>query len=81
MNIFLITDNFYPNKGGIAHTLKCFCKKFREKEHKLYIVNPYFKSINIFNVLRFKNYKTVDILKYFRNKDKLFIFLFLMLII
>ncbi len=65
MNILLISDDFYPKQGGIAHTLRCLCKSFKETKHNLYIINPFYRSINIYNVLKFKKLKFLEIFKFF----------------
>ena len=51
MRIALITDAFYPLKGGISHHLNSLCKAFQNKDHKLYVFNPYYKSDRVFNNL------------------------------
>ena len=51
MRIALITDAFYPLKGGISHHLNSLCKAFKNKNHKLYVFNPYYKSNQIFDNL------------------------------
>ena len=51
MRIALITDAFYPLKGGISHHLNSLCKAFKNKNHTLYVFNPYYKSNRIFNNL------------------------------
>ena len=51
MRIALITDAFYPLKGGISHHLNSLCKAFKNKNHKLYVFNPYYKSNRIFDNL------------------------------
>jgi len=51
MRIALITDAFYPLKGGISHHLNSLCKAFKNKNHKLYVFNPYYKSDRIFDNL------------------------------
>ena len=72
MNILVITDDFYPNKAGIAHTITTLCKYFRKREHKLYIVNPYYKAKNVFNIFEQKTYKLIDFLRFFGNKKNLY---------
>jgi phosphatidylinositol alpha-1,6-mannosyltransferase len=51
MRIALVTDAFYPLKGGISHHLNSLCKAFKNKNHELYVFNPYHKSNRIFNIL------------------------------
>ncbi|MFW9772364.1 MAG: glycosyltransferase family 4 protein [Candidatus Thorarchaeota archaeon] len=48
MRIVLITDDFYPNLGGISHTLTYLCKFFKDKEYKLYVFNPFISGKNIY---------------------------------
>ncbi|MFX1311002.1 MAG: glycosyltransferase family 4 protein [Promethearchaeota archaeon] len=68
MNILLITDNFYPRKGGIAHALNSLCKSFHNKEHKLYVINPYYKEKRIFNIIDNKDYNLKEIFKSIKKK-------------
>ena len=63
MEILLITDDFYPNLGGVAHTLMNLYKYIEEKGHTLYILNPYYKSRNIFKTITFlRNYSFGDLI-------------------
>lgn len=64
MNIALITDAFYPSKGGVAHHLNSLCKIFKNKRHKLYVFNPYYESEDIFNNLSI-NIKELKVNKLF----------------
>jgi len=68
MKIALVADAFYPQKGGgIAVFLSSLCKTFRDKDHLLYVFNPYFKGKRIFNVfdLKLKNFKVNRLFTYF----------------
>ena len=56
MNILLITDDFYPNFGGVANVLWNLYKFFQNKEHKLLIFNPYSKFENVYKEVIIKNY-------------------------
>ncbi|MFW5895264.1 MAG: glycosyltransferase family 4 protein [archaeon] len=64
MKVLLITDDFYPHLGGIAHTLANLCLFFRKTSHDLIILNPYYSSENISALLENK-IKTKDIKKFF----------------
>ncbi len=75
MKILLITDNFYPNLGGIAHTLTTFCKEIRKTNHTLFVINPYFKATYIFNILKTQEYGLKNIIQIVRNKKKIRYFL------
>lgn len=76
MNILVITDDFYPSKAGIAHTITTLCKYFRSREHKLYIVNPYYKAKDVFNIFEQKNHNLIDFLRLFKNKKRVFTLLY-----
>ncbi len=79
MRIALITDAFYPLKGGISHHLNSLCKTFKNKNHELYVFNPYYKNNRIFNNLvvsikhskinkQFFYYLILSMQKLFRDK-------------
>ena len=68
MNILLITDDFYPMKGGISHTLRNLCIKLRKTQYNLYIVNPLYKAKNIFNILSIKHVNWINVIRYFKKK-------------
>jgi len=68
MKIALITDDFYPNLGGIAHTLMNLCKKFKDTEHILYIFNPNYKGIHIYKIVDNKIYNMRDVVSILRKK-------------
>ncbi|MEJ2295951.1 MAG: hypothetical protein P8Y23_14435, partial [Candidatus Lokiarchaeota archaeon] len=51
MRIALLTDAFYPLKGGISHHLVSLCKSFQGKSDELYVFNPYYKGNRIFDNL------------------------------
>ncbi len=51
MKIALITYPFYPQIGGVAHTLTCLCKSFQNTEHDLFVFNPSFRGKKIFDSL------------------------------
>jgi len=80
MRIALITDAFYPLKGGISHHLNSLCKAFKNRDHKLYVFNPYYKSNRIFNNLivsikhlkinkQFFYYLIISMVKLLRDKN------------
>ncbi|MFW9827317.1 MAG: glycosyltransferase family 4 protein [Candidatus Thorarchaeota archaeon] len=81
MNILLITDDFYPNQGGIAHTLRCMCKSFKETKHKLFIINPFYKGKDIYNILKFKNYSLSEAFKFILNKTSIYYLIYSILAI
>ncbi|MFW9882146.1 MAG: glycosyltransferase family 4 protein [Candidatus Thorarchaeota archaeon] len=68
MKIALITYEFYPRSGGISHALTSMCKSFQDKEHKIYVFNPFYKAIRIFNILDKNIYKIKDILLLLQKK-------------
>ncbi len=68
MKIVLVTDDFFPNFGGIAHTLTNLCKYLKEKGHTLFVFNPYYQNKNIFNVIVQKEYDLKKILSLIRSK-------------
>ena len=69
MEILLITDDFYPNLGGVAHTLMNLYKFIEEKGHTLYVFNPYHKGRNIFRTITFlRNYTIRDLINSVRIK-------------
>ncbi|MBN1216054.1 MAG: glycosyltransferase family 4 protein [Candidatus Lokiarchaeota archaeon] len=51
MNILLLTFDFYPEKGGISHTINSMCKYFKNTDHNLIILNPNFNGENIHKLL------------------------------
>jgi len=51
MNILLISDDFYPNYGGVSYILVNLCILFQKTNHNLYIVNPNIERKNIFKIL------------------------------
>ncbi|MFX1311236.1 MAG: glycosyltransferase family 4 protein [Promethearchaeota archaeon] len=71
MKVILITDDFYPNLGGIAHTLMNLYKKFQETEHELLIFNPYFKGKNIFKLITKKT--EFNIFSFLKKKRRFFL--------
>jgi len=63
MKILLVTDDFYPNLGGVSHTLMNLYKHIDNKGHTLYIFNPYYVNKNIFKTITFlENYTFRDLL-------------------
>lgn len=50
MNILLVTNDFYPNSGGISYTLTRICKSIKHRKEKLIVFNP---NINGKNLYRF----------------------------
>ncbi|MHA1439379.1 MAG: glycosyltransferase family 4 protein [Promethearchaeota archaeon] len=69
MKIVLITDDFYPNLGGISHTLMNLYKNFQDKEHTLYIFNPYSKFKNVFKVINRRIYNKRDLKYLLKSRD------------
>ena len=51
MRIALLTDAFYPLKGGISHHLVSLCKSFQGKDHELFVFNPYYINDRIYDNL------------------------------
>ncbi|HEC37024.1 hypothetical protein LCGC14_1341790 [marine sediment metagenome] len=69
MNILLITDDFYPNFGGVANVLWNLYKFFQNKEHKLLIFNPYSKFENVYKEVIIKNYVLKDLACFLRERE------------
>jgi len=69
MRILLITNDFYPNTGGVAHVLMNLYKSIENTVHTLYVFNPYTNGKNIFKVISFlENYTSKDFLSSIRKK-------------
>ena len=68
MNILLITDDFYPNLGGVANVLWNLYKSFQNTEHRLFIFNPYYRRENIYKVLINRDYRLKDLANFLRKK-------------
>ncbi len=68
MNVLLITFDFFPKKGGVAHTLMSLWKHFQGKENKLFIINPYTKDKNIYDILDNSNVRYKDLLIFLRKE-------------
>ena len=68
MKIAVFTYEFFPKYGGISHTTTSLCKAFRDKDHTLYIFNPYYQGNNIFNILDKKGSKLKDLFLIFKNR-------------
>lgn len=69
MNILLITDDFYPNFGGVANVLWNLYKFLQNKEHKLLIFNPYSKFENVYKGVIKKNYELKDLACFLRERE------------
>jgi len=69
MNILLITDDFYPNFGGVANVLWNLYKYFQDKEHKLLIFNPYSKFEDVYNEVSKKNYELKDLASFLGKRE------------
>lgn len=71
MNILLITDDFFPWKGGISQHLTSLCKMFNKKNHTLFVFNPCYKNKkNIFDVIDKSDYGIKD---FFFQKGKFYL--------
>lgn len=68
MKIAVFTYEFFPKYGGISHTTTSLCKTFRDKDHELYIFNPYYQGNNIFNILDKEDSKLKDLFLIFKNR-------------
>ncbi|MFX0032328.1 MAG: glycosyltransferase family 4 protein [Candidatus Hodarchaeota archaeon] len=73
MNILLITDDFYPNLGGVSQVSTNIYKSFKTSIHNLYVINPYSECENVFKTLERKNFKLKDLRKFLFDKHKLFL--------
>ena len=71
MKIALFTYEFFPKYGGISHTTTSLCKAFRDKDHILYVFNPYYKGNRIFDILDKKNSTLKDVFSIIKNKEQL----------
>ncbi|MHA1374799.1 MAG: glycosyltransferase family 4 protein [Promethearchaeota archaeon] len=69
MNILLITDEFYPNVGGIANVLVNLCKFFQSNEHKIHVINPYINGKDIHKKLILKDYEIKHFLQFLYRKN------------
>lgn len=72
MNILLITDDFYPNLGGVSDMLTNLCKFFKLHSDRLFVFNPYFKSKNISNILERKEYSLTDLGNFFFKRKNIY---------
>jgi len=63
MRIIVITDDFYPNKGGVAHTLMNFYKFSKKNQLNVTIINPFINKNDFLKKLnkRIKNLKILSI--------------------
>lgn len=68
MNVILLTDDFYPNLGGVANVQWNIYKFFQNKEHKLLVFNPYFKCKNVFKEIIKKSYELKDLAHFLQKK-------------
>lgn len=71
MNIALITNDYYPNYGGITHTVMNLSKFIRERQHKIFIINPFHQDENSYKLFDDKNYSKKDVLFILKNKKKI----------
>jgi len=69
MNILLITDDFYPNFGGVANVLWNLHKSFQNKEHKLFLFNPYSKCENVYKGVIKKNYELKNLAYFLKKRE------------
>jgi len=69
MNILLITDDFYPNFGGVANVLWNLYKYLQNTEHKLLVFNPYSKFENVYKEVSKKNYELKDLTYFLRKRE------------
>ena len=69
MNILLITFDFFPKKGGVAHTLMCLWKYFQSEDHNLFIIDPYTKDKNIYDILDKTPPKFKDLANFFKTEN------------
>ncbi len=69
MNILLITDDFYPNFGGVANVLWNLYKFLKNTEHKLLVFNPYSKCENVYKEVIKKNYELKDLAYFLRKRE------------
>lgn len=75
MKVLLITDDFYPNTGGIANVLTNLHKFFQKEDHEMYVINPYSTGNKVFNNLKISS-KASELLYYLRKKEFIIITIF-----
>ncbi len=75
MNIVVITDDFPPKKGGIAHTLWNLYIFFESKNIDLYILNPFQENKNIFRRINNTQFKTKDLASFLLKRRFYYLFL------
>lgn len=68
MKICFIADDFYPNLGGISHTLTKFFYFFNETKHSMTVLNPNISGNNLINLLDIRNYGFKAISLFLRKK-------------
>jgi len=68
MKVLLITDDFYPNVGGVANVLINLHKFFQKENHEMYVINPYSTGKKVFNNLKISS-KASELLYYLRKKE------------
>lgn len=51
MRILLFTHDFYPNIGGVANVMLNLYNNFKDKPDTLFIINPFSKGENLFDIL------------------------------
>ena len=69
MKIAVFSYEFYPKFGGISHTTTSLCKTFRDKDHTLFIFNPYFEGDNIFCILAKEDSKLKELFSILKNRS------------
>ncbi|MBD3211519.1 MAG: glycosyltransferase [Candidatus Lokiarchaeota archaeon] len=73
MNILIITDDFYPNKGGIAHTICNLYKYLKKNNINPIIINPHISGNNIHKLIlkRIDNLESI-LIQFFRKLKNIF---------
>ncbi|MBD3216062.1 MAG: glycosyltransferase [Candidatus Lokiarchaeota archaeon] len=79
MNILIVTDDFYPNRGGIAHTMCNLYTFLKNEDDKVFVINPNMQSGTILKLMnsRVDNLKKISLR--FISKVKNYFFLFYIL--
>jgi len=61
MKIALITFQFYPDYGGVSHTMINLCKHLKLKGFSVYVYNKTYAGHKMFNILEEKDYEVKDL--------------------
>ena len=68
MKICVITDDFFPNLGGIANVLGNIYKEFQESDHELIVINPFSQNDKVFKILKTTKFSIKDFPTFLMSK-------------